>query len=86
MSDRLGPILDELVTHIETGQDEAGYFHTHALLLTVLEASAPHVRHAPIEVTATHVERTGCARRVFAVADVPARSTAACTSGSAYAR
>lgn len=48
--ERLEPILDELVTLTEAGQDAARYFRTHALLLTVLEAIAPHIRHAPVAV------------------------------------
>lgn len=48
--ERLGSVLDELVTRTEAGQDAAGYFRTHALLLTVLGAIAPHVRHEPVEV------------------------------------
>ncbi|MGD9430821.1 helix-turn-helix domain-containing protein [Arthrobacter russicus] len=48
--DSLGPILDELVTRTEAGSDTAGYFHIQALLFAVLEAVAPHVRHAPVAV------------------------------------
>lgn len=44
-TEHLGPILDELATRTATAQDTAGYFRTHALLMTVLEAVAPHVRH-----------------------------------------
>lgn len=47
--ERLGPILDELVTLTETGQSTAGYFHTHALLFNVLEAISPLVHSAPVE-------------------------------------
>ncbi|GAA2535598.1 hypothetical protein GCM10009860_15010 [Microbacterium mitrae] len=47
---RLGPILDELVSRTETGQDAAGYFRAQALLFSVLEAVAPHVRQVPVAV------------------------------------
>lgn len=46
--DRLAPILDELVTLTGVNLCSAGYFHAHALLLMVLEAIAPHIRHAPV--------------------------------------
>lgn len=39
--ERLGPVLDELVSRTEATQDAAGYFRTQAHLLTVLEAVAP---------------------------------------------
>lgn len=48
--ERLGPILDELSAATQTNLGAAAYFHTHALLLTVLEAITPHVRHAPVVV------------------------------------
>lgn len=47
--DRLGPILDELVTRAETRQDTARYFRTHMLLFAVLDSIAPHVREAPAD-------------------------------------
>lgn len=47
--DRLGPILDELVTRTETGQDTGRYFRTHMLLFAVLDSIAPHIRHAPVD-------------------------------------
>ncbi len=48
--ERLGPILDELAMRTETRQTGAGYFRAHALLLTVLEAITPHIRHALVAV------------------------------------
>lgn len=48
--ERLGPVLDELVSRTEATQDAAGYFRTQAHLLTVLEAVALHVHHAPVAV------------------------------------
>lgn len=42
----LDPILEELVTLTATEHDAAGYFRTHALLLTVLSLVAPRIRHA----------------------------------------
>ncbi len=48
--ERLGPILDELATRTKAAQDAAGYFRAHALLMMVLEAITPHIRHAAVEV------------------------------------
>ena len=48
--ERLGPILDELVTLTETSQSAAGYFRTHALLFTALEAITPHIHRARVEI------------------------------------
>lgn len=48
--ERLGAILDELAMRTETRQTGAGYFRAHVLLLTVLEAITPHIRHAPVAV------------------------------------
>lgn len=48
--ERLGPILDELVTHTEEPQNTVGYFRTQTLLFGVLDAIAPRVRQAPVRV------------------------------------
>lgn len=48
--ERLGPILDELVTLSDVTQNAAGYFRAQALLFAVLEAISPHVRSTPVAV------------------------------------
>lgn len=48
--EQLGPILDELVTLTGEGQSPGGYFRAHALLFTVLDAIAPHIRSEPVEI------------------------------------
>lgn len=48
--ERLGSVLDELVTRSEAAQDAVGYFRSQVLLFTVLEAITPHIRHARVEV------------------------------------
>lgn len=48
--ERLGPILDELVTLSDVTQNAAGYFRAQALLFAVLEAISPHVCSAPVAV------------------------------------
>lgn len=47
---RLGLMLDALVTRTGDDQSSQGYFRTHALLFTVLAALAPLIRHAPVAV------------------------------------
>ncbi|TDP91344.1 AraC-like DNA-binding protein [Leucobacter luti] len=48
--ERLGPILDELVTLTEGDLSPRGYFHAHALLFTVLAAIAPLIHHEAVAV------------------------------------
>jgi len=48
--ERLGPTLDDLVTLTEGELPPSRYFRAHALLLTVLAALAPLIRHAPVTV------------------------------------
>ncbi len=48
--ERLGPILDELSARTEAVQEPGGYFRTHMLLFAVLDAIAPHIRQAVVDV------------------------------------
>ncbi|MBK8868653.1 MAG: AraC family transcriptional regulator [Dermatophilaceae bacterium] len=49
-AERLGPMLDELVTRTGDGQSPQVYFRIHALLFAVLAALAPLIRYAPVAV------------------------------------